>query len=110
VAVDDANPSQWTVVTNERGASILRLHLAALPGWHATIDGRPLALASYSGLMSQAVVPPGHHVVVLRYWPDVFTLGLVVALVTLLALGAGLAMPFIASRRGRVRAAAPREG
>ena len=50
--------------------SVLRLHLADVPGWHATIDGHPLALESFSGSMMQARVPAGRHTVVLRYWPS----------------------------------------
>ncbi len=50
-----------------------------MPGWHATIDGRPLALKRYAGVLLEARVPPGRHTVVVRYWPETFTEGLVLA-------------------------------
>jgi hypothetical protein len=73
-------PSAWRVVTHAAGPSVLRVRVTALPGWHATIDGRPLALTTWAGgAMLEGLVPGGTHVVELRYWPDLFTDGLVVA-------------------------------
>ena len=58
---------------------VLRLRLTDEPGWHATIDGRPLALVPYAGVMLQARNPPGNHIVELHYWPETFTAGLILA-------------------------------
>ena len=54
VAVRHPNPATWNIVTNTATPSVLRLRLTDLPGWHATIDGRPLALEKFSGVMLQA--------------------------------------------------------
>ncbi len=79
VPVTDPDPSSWRLVTDAGGPQVLRLRLSATPGWHATIDGRPLALERFAGVMLQARIPPGRHVVVLRYWPSAFTAGIVLA-------------------------------
>lgn len=63
------------VVVSARRRSVLRLRLSAVPGWHATIDGRPLELRRWHDVMLQAIVPPGRHVVLLSYQPTAFTVG-----------------------------------
>jgi hypothetical protein len=86
VPVTDPNPARWKIVTDASTAQVLRLHLTNVPGWHATIDGHPLALDQFSGIMFQARIPPGLHVIELHYWPTAFTIGLVAALVAVLVL------------------------
>ena len=44
VNVDHPSPSSWKVTTTGDNMQVLRLRLTDEPGWHATIDGRPLAL------------------------------------------------------------------
>jgi uncharacterized membrane protein YfhO len=98
VNVREPNPATWELSTNSTRAEVLRLHLTGVPGWHATIDGRPLALEAYSGVMLQARVPPGHHVIRVSYWPDAFTAGLVVAALAVVTL---VVASILARRRGR---------
>ncbi len=90
VPVNDSNPARWVLKTHASTATVLRLHLTDVPGWHATIDGRPLQLESFAGIMFQARIPPGRHVIELHYWPATFTVGLVLALVAALALAVAL--------------------
>ncbi len=80
IPVTHPDPASWRLVVDTATASIVRLRLTNVPGWDATIDGRPLPLTPWaSGLMLQARVPPGRHVVELHYWPRAFTAGIVVA-------------------------------
>ena len=79
VAVSQQSPSSLRVTTSNQSKQVLRLRLTDEPGWHATIDGRPLALEPYSGVMFQARIPAGNHVIELHYWPTLFTVGLIVA-------------------------------
>ena len=58
---------------------MLRLRLTDVPGWHASIDGRPVPLQSFAGVMLQIEVPAGRHTIELYYWPATFTAGLVLA-------------------------------
>ena len=60
--------------------------MASLPGWHATIDGRPLTLSPYLSMMFQAHIPPGRHVIELSYWPRRFTEGIVLAALAVIGL------------------------
>ena len=79
VTVDHPSPSSLRIITTSRNVQILRLRITDEPGWHATIDGHPLALVPYAGVMMQARIPAGHHVIELHYWPTLFTVGLIVA-------------------------------
>lgn len=79
VPVDWPGPSAVRVVTNASSPQVLRLRVASIPGWQATIDGRPLALTPYLSMMLQAKIPPGKHTIELHYWPNRFTEGLVIA-------------------------------
>ncbi len=79
ISVTYPDPASWKLVTSATTPQVLRLRLTDLPGWHATIDNRPLALRRFSGVMLQAPIPPGRHTVILTYWPTTFTVGIVVA-------------------------------
>jgi uncharacterized membrane protein YfhO len=74
--------------------------LTDVPGWRATIDGRPLALEQYSGIMLQAEIPPGHHIVRLTYWPSYFSLGLLLAVCSAIGLITGLIVDRLRRKRG----------
>ncbi len=86
VAVTHPGPARWDVVTDATSPSALRLRLSDIPGWHASIDGRPLALDTYASVMLEARVPAGRHHIELHYWPDDFSTGLVVAAAALVVL------------------------
>jgi uncharacterized membrane protein YfhO len=79
---------------------VLRLRLTDVPGWHATLDGRPLRLERFSAIMLQARIPAGNHTVELQYWPGSFTLGIVLAGCSTVALTGGL---LVVRRRARSR-------
>lgn len=89
---------EWRLRVSSAGPAVLRLHLTNTPGWTATIDGHPLALDSFDGIMLQARIPPGRHTITVRYWPRSFTEGLAVA--TLAVLG-GLTVVVVDWRRRR---------
>jgi hypothetical protein len=42
----DSNPARWSLVTHASTPVVLRWHVTDVPGWHVTIDGRPLKLES----------------------------------------------------------------
>lgn len=88
VSVTHPGPASWRLVTDASGPRVLRLRLTAEPGWQATIDGHPLKLQRWAyGAMLEANIPAGHHVVELHYWPDLFTMGIVIAAGVAVALG-----------------------
>ena len=86
VRVTQPDPGIWRVTTDAPGPTVLQLHLTAVPGWHATIDGRALPLRTYSAVMLEATLPPGRHLVELHYWPATFPDGLILAVLALVAL------------------------
>jgi Bacterial membrane protein YfhO len=101
VAVTFPDPASWKVVVDPSVPSVLQLHLTDVPGWHASIDGHPLPLARFSGVMLQALVPAGHHVIVLHYWPTAFTAGIVLAVIS--AAGLIVAAVIAVNRRRALR-------
>jgi hypothetical protein len=104
VPVTHPDPASWRVALHTTTASVLRLRLTNVPGWRATIDGRPVALTPWAnGLMLETRVPAGSHVVELHYWPVAFSAGLVVAGVVLVGL-VGAAPVAVVLRRRRQRA------
>jgi hypothetical protein len=86
IALREPNPSTVQLKTAARSDQVLRIRINDVPGWHATIDGRPLHLEPFAGAMLQARVPPGRHTVVLTYWPKAFSVGLVIAALSVIGL------------------------
>ncbi len=97
VAVTHPDPARWAMVTDATAPQILRLRLTDVPGWHASLDGRPLTLETYSGVMLQARIPPGRHQVELHYWPVTFSIGIVLCILGV----AGLVAALVVDRVGR---------
>jgi hypothetical protein len=95
VAVTHGSAASWKIMTDADRAQVLRLRLTDVPGWHATVDGKPVALEPFAGVMLQLKVPAGSHSVELHYWPATFTVGLVLAGLAL----AGLLAVLIVGRR-----------
>jgi Bacterial membrane protein YfhO len=79
VVVHHLNPATWRIVIRAATPQVLRLRITDVPGWHATIDGRPLALERFSGVILQARIPSGHHTITIHYWPRAFSIGLLFA-------------------------------
>ena len=106
VVVTHTDAASWRTVTDAPVPEVLRMHLTDVPGWHATVNGKPLTLHPFGGVMLQARLPPGRDVVVLRYWPDAFSDGLMLACCAILSLLVmGAVAIFRASARARRRVA-----
>lgn len=100
VPVSDGNPASIHFTTAGAQSSTLHIHLTNLTGWTAKMDGHPLALHTWDDTMLEASVPPGHHTIVLTYWPTTFTAGLAIAAVAALAMAVP---PIVAGVRRRPR-------
>ncbi len=101
VAVHHPDPATWTMVTDSAHPGVLRLRLTDLPGWHATIDGHPVPVTDFAGVMLQLKVLAGRHRVELHYWPATFTQGLVLAGIAVIGLGTACTLETARRRRGR---------
>ena len=99
VKVVRPDPATWRIETSGTSPQVLRLRLSDVPGWHATIDGKPLQLESFAGVMLQARVPAGSHTIELHYWPSTLTLGIVLATLS----AAVLVSAYFVDRRRRIR-------
>lgn len=104
VQVSHPGPAAWRVEVSAPTAQVLRLRLTAVPGWRATIDGRPLTLGTWAGgMMLDARVPPGSHVIELHYWPVLFSAGIIVWVCAIVALVGGTAFVLLRARRSAAR-------
>jgi hypothetical protein len=115
VAMSQPDPASWRLTTDTSTKEVLRLRITDVPGWSATIDGRPLPLQSYAGVMLQAVVSPGRHTIALQYWPTDFSLGLWLAAIAAVGLLLWLAIAAFMRRRAKAHSdsrtgGAPPEG
>ena len=99
VRISDPDPAKWSLVTDAPTSRMLVVHLTDVPGWRATLDGHPLALKRISVFTMEARVPAGRHVIELAYWPSLFSVGLLVASLALVALVGGVVVE-CRSRRG----------
>jgi hypothetical protein len=98
VRVTHPDPSAWTLRTRSTTPSVLRLRLTNVPGWQATIDGKPVDVSPFARTMLQVRVPAGRHVVALHYWPRTFSMGIVLALCAVAGLAILLILAWIRSR------------
>ena len=89
------DPADIDMVTHSRTAGVLQVRVTNVPGWRATIDGRPLALESSSISELRAAIPAGTHRIQFRYWPPLFSAGLIVALLAAAALGVALVVELL---------------
>ena len=96
------NPASLRLHVAATRASTLEIHITNEPGWTATMDGRPLALHTFDGVMMAASVPVGVHTVVLSYWPPLFSLGLGCAGLAVLGLALMGLLHLLAVRRRSV--------
>jgi Bacterial membrane protein YfhO len=99
VRVTHPDPATWKLTTTSPQPQVLRLRLTNVPGWHGAIDGHPLDLQPFNQVMLQARIPPGRHVISLNYWPTSFTVGIVIALCSMLGFLVAGAASFALRRR-----------
>jgi hypothetical protein len=107
VSVSHPDPASWSLHTDSATPRVLRLRLTDVTGWHASIDGKPLQLRPYSGIMLQAVVPAGRHAIDLHYWPSAFSVGIVLAVCSVLGFVAALVYVVVTGRERRRDDASP---
>ena len=81
-------------------------------GWHATVDGEPLALLRADWTLRAALLPAGSHEVVMTFLPDSYRIGATVSrvasLTLLLLLVLAIALPFVL-RKGARATGSPKE-
>jgi hypothetical protein len=101
-AFEDAGLRGVTYVIDACADGLLVMSDSYFPGWHARIDGveTPVWRADYA--FRAVEVAKGPHWVELRYWPASFTIGLVISLLSLLALAAPWGRRVVRTRAVRV--------
>jgi hypothetical protein len=97
-----AQPSagSYDLAVSDTAAVTLVARVTDVPGWHASIDGKPASLQPFDGVMQSLAVPAGHHEIKLWYDPHTIFDGVLVALVAVLGL---LVLGFVSFRRRGTR-------
>lgn len=115
-SVTQPSPSEYDLtvrVPPHRRARLLA-RVTDVPGWHATVDGRPVPLSRADEVMMSLAVPAGRHRIKLWYWPDRLTQGIIGAVAGAAALVlwavAVWAITLVAVARRRRRRRRSREG
>lgn len=80
------SPRRVEIDVESDAAGYLVLLDSHYPGWRAEIDGRPVPIQRADVLFRAVAVDPGRHTVAFVYEPQLFKLGAVVSVVTLLVL------------------------
>lgn len=96
---DVNDPASLRTVVDVTTPSTMYFRVTNYDGWTATIDGRGLPLDSWAEAMLSASVPPGHHVIEMRYRPPMWTVGLLLAGASAVAVGVALLSPLWRSHR-----------
>lgn len=76
---------EWEVDFSEAG--MLVIATSTYPGWWAMVDGEYTAITELCGIWQGVQVKPGKHHVTLEYRPEGYTLGWILSLCSLVALG-----------------------
>jgi hypothetical protein len=105
-AAGEAVPTGWSPerrVFRVRSAEGGRFGLVEefLPGWSATVDGKPAAISEWRDVFQAVAVPPGDHTVVFEYRSRWLPAGAAISLATFAAL---LWVALLASRKDTVTA------
>lgn len=91
---DDPERVELEIATSR--PSLLVLADSYYPGWHASLDERPVEILAANGFVRAVAVPAGLHHLTFRYRPTIVWIGLTVSL-------AGLLSAILMAWRGRVR-------
>ncbi len=91
------------VSVDSRAPGMLVLTDAYAPGWRASVDGRPAALARADAVFRAVPLPAGAHRVSFTYEPDAFALGSRISVAALALWGVLLTLALLGLRRPSAR-------
>ena len=83
----ERRPTYLAFDVEAKADGVLVISQAFYPGWRAAVDGRPAELFPVNGILQGVGVPAGRHLVVVRYDPLSWRLGLVSSILGGLTLG-----------------------
>ncbi len=102
VSVSHPNDVTYRLRVRTAAPSRLIIRITDTPGWHASADGHPLALARTDGALLSTIVPGGTTEVVLTYQPGLLDVGWLLAVAALVVLvGAFVVSVLIRAKRAR---------
>jgi hypothetical protein len=94
----------YAITVRDTSSARLVARITNVVGWHASIDGRSVAIEAYDGVMQSLSVPPGSHAISFWYEPASIFEGAAVALLAALGLGSYALWSRRAARRGGTEA------
>ena len=93
-------PERLIVTLDATTPRVLVFAETFIPGWVATIDGKPTEIWRANAFYQAVLVPAGAHEIVFRYQPAALGLGFVIALIALPLLALVWFLPAIVRRLG----------
>lgn len=82
VAVSAYTSNTVEASTDTRGTTMMVVANTYYPGWKAYIDGQPTSVSRVNWTMNGVSLPPGKHIVKLRYEPTSFRIGLSISILS----------------------------
>lgn len=94
IAIRSHEAASWTIATDIPGnlPGFIVVSQSNLPGWRACVDGVPVTIHTTDALVQGIEVPPGEHIVTLRYVPATFWRGCIVSALAAVALSGMFAL------------------
>ena len=84
IVYENSNLIRIEVTADQKG--VLVLSESHYPGWHATVDGKPVNIIPLNYLFQGVEIDSGKHKVVFEYRPLLFTIYLIISIIALTAL------------------------
>lgn len=81
--VIEFKPEQVIIRADTPVEGLLSVAMVSYPGWVADMDGQPTNILTNYGALTAIVVPPGEHLITLRYDPPLYRVGALLSLATL---------------------------
>jgi hypothetical protein len=89
--IEKYTPTSLTIKTISEGAKLLFLSDVYDPGWQATVDGDPVDIFRADYAFRAVPVPPGEHIITMRYAPRGWAWGKYLSIMAVgILIGAGL--------------------
>ena len=88
VTIDEYEPNHVVMTANVENRAMVILNDSYAPGWNASVNGKPAPIYRVNGLARGIYVDSGESRIVFKYEPRGFSLGIIVALISIaLSLG-----------------------
>jgi len=83
---EQVNNFTYKITYSSPSETNLIARITNVPGWNASLNGTQLGINSYHSVMQRIHVPAGKNTIYLTYWPNYFSLGILIYILSVAAL------------------------